>query len=114
MSNSNDSPTVRVVCRVRPENAKEKHLGKRCVNVKNNKIILTEGNNDHDFNFDDIFGPTEKNTQLDVFNGVGEPAIKALLSGYNSTILAYGQTSSGKTHTMQVFYLVIILIGSFN
>lgn len=25
-----------------------------------------------------------------------------MLSGYNGTIFAYGQTSSGKTHTMEV------------
>ena len=25
-----------------------------------------------------------------------------ILSGYNGTIFAYGQTSSGKTHTMEV------------
>lgn len=25
-----------------------------------------------------------------------------VLSGYNATIFAYGQTSSGKTHTMEV------------
>lgn len=28
--------------------------------------------------------------------------IADVLSGYNGTIFAYGQTSSGKTHTMEV------------
>ena len=27
-----------------------------------------------------------------------------VLNGYNGTIFAYGQTSSGKTHTMEVRY----------
>lgn len=27
-----------------------------------------------------------------------------VLNGYNGTIFAYGQTSSGKTHTMEVSY----------
>lgn len=27
-----------------------------------------------------------------------------VLGGYNGTIFAYGQTSSGKTHTMEVLY----------
>jgi len=27
-----------------------------------------------------------------------------VLSGYNGTIFAYGQTASGKTHTMEVWY----------
>ena len=28
-----------------------------------------------------------------------------VLEGYNGTIFAYGQTSSGKTHTMEVIHL---------
>lgn len=28
--------------------------------------------------------------------------VQDVLSGYNGTIFAYGQTSSGKTHTMEV------------
>jgi kinesin family protein 5 len=28
------------------------------------------------------------------------PVVDSVLNGYNGTILAYGQTSSGKTHTM--------------
>jgi kinesin family protein 5 len=29
------------------------------------------------------------------------PVLNNILDGFNGTILAYGQTSSGKTHTMQ-------------
>lgn len=29
------------------------------------------------------------------------PLVLDVLSGYNGTIFAYGQTSSGKTHTME-------------
>jgi kinesin family protein 5 len=29
------------------------------------------------------------------------PIIESVLEGFNGTVLAYGQTSSGKTHTMQ-------------
>lgn len=31
---------------------------------------------------------------------VGKPMVENVLSGYNSCIFAYGQTSSGKTYTM--------------
>lgn len=31
---------------------------------------------------------------------MGVPIVDASLEGYNSTIFAYGQTSSGKTHTL--------------
>lgn len=35
------------------------------------------------------------------YNAVaGRPAVEHCLAGFNSTIFAYGQTSSGKTHTM--------------
>ena len=30
-----------------------------------------------------------------------KPVIEGVLDGFNCTIFAYGQTSSGKTHTMQ-------------
>lgn len=33
-----------------------------------------------------------------------------VLAGYNGTIFAYGQTASGKTHTMEVSSLCAILI----
>ncbi|PNH06629.1 Kinesin-like protein KIN12B [Tetrabaena socialis] len=43
---------------------------------------------------------SEDASQQDVFEAVGKGAADNLLCGYNSTILAYGQTSSGKTHTI--------------
>ena len=36
-----------------------------------------------------------------VFDTVAKGLVRSVLSGYNSTIFAYGQTASGKTHTMQ-------------
>ena len=45
-----------------------------------------------------MFGPTATNKQLyDVFC---KDLISRVLEGYNGTIFAYGQTSSGKTYTM--------------
>ncbi|POM78533.1 Kinesin-like protein [Phytophthora palmivora] len=38
-------------------------------------------------------------TQEDVFAAV-QPNVQACLEGYNSTIFAYGQTGTGKTHTL--------------
>lgn len=35
-----------------------------------------------------------------LFEEVGKPVVKEAMRGINGTILAYGQTSSGKTHTM--------------
>ncbi|KAJ8598531.1 hypothetical protein CTAYLR_001327 [Chrysophaeum taylorii] len=47
--------------------------------------------------FDHVLGPTA--TQEAVYEHVADCATQ-VASGYNATILAYGQTSSGKTHTM--------------
>ena len=39
--------------------------------------------------------------QASVYNFLGVPTLDAAFEGYNGCIFAYGQTSSGKTHTMQ-------------
>ena len=49
------------------------------------------------YQFDQILSPDT--TQEDVFRSV-LPLITAALNGYNTTIAAYGQTGTGKTHTM--------------
>jgi len=35
-----------------------------------------------------------------VYDAAARPIIDSVLDGFNGTIFAYGQTSSGKTHTM--------------
>lgn len=52
-----------------------------------------------EFKFDHVFGPDT--TQKDVYKVAAKPIIDSVLEGFNGTILAYGQTSSGKTFTMQ-------------
>ncbi|XP_045885024.1 kinesin heavy chain isoform X2 [Micropterus dolomieu] len=49
--------------------------------------------------FDQVF-PTNA-TQEQVYNTCAKQIVKDVLAGYNGTIFAYGQTSSGKTHTME-------------
>ena len=38
---------------------------------------------------------------MKVFEDVGKGIVDDVLCGFNGTIIAYGQTSSGKTHTME-------------
>ena len=57
----------------------------------------TDGGN-HLFAFDHVFG--EDATQEFVYQRACEPMIKAVMEGYNGCILCYGQTNTGKTHTM--------------
>lgn len=51
------------------------------------------------FTFDKTFGEGTNNTQ--VYNGVAKGIVNSVVDGLNGTIFAYGQTSSGKTYTMQ-------------
>ncbi|CEP07253.1 hypothetical protein [Parasitella parasitica] len=50
------------------------------------------------FTFDHVFGTAS--TQEEIFTSLGDSLIRKFVEGYNITILAYGQTSSGKTYTM--------------
>ena len=42
-----------------------------------------------------------QSTQKEVYDCAAKPIIDSVIEGFNGTIFAYGQTSSGKTHTMQ-------------
>ncbi|KAI8989755.1 kinesin [Trametes punicea] len=50
------------------------------------------------FTFDQVHPPST--TQYEMFVSTAQPLISRFLEGFNCTILAYGQTSSGKTFTM--------------
>ena len=49
--------------------------------------------------FDQVLKPNV--TQDQVYAAAAKSIVKDVLCGYNGTIFAYGQTSSGKTHTME-------------
>ena len=46
-----------------------------------------------------MLGPSASNA--DVFARVAKDLVRSVVSGYNGTIFAYGQTAAGKTYTMQ-------------
>lgn len=52
----------------------------------------------HSYTLDRIFGADS--TTDEVYNDSVASLVKAAMEGYNSTVLAYGQTATGKTHTM--------------
>lgn len=39
--------------------------------------------------------------QIDVYKAVAKNSVEEVLSGFNCTIFAYGQTGTGKTFTME-------------
>ncbi|PQM38572.1 kinesin-like protein NACK1 isoform X1 [Prunus yedoensis var. nudiflora] len=96
---------ILVSVRLRPLNQKEKtrsDVSDWC--VKNNTLMYNNSHPDRPmspsaYSFDRVFGwecPTRK-----VYDeGAKEVALSAI-NGINSTIFAYGQTSSGKTYTMK-------------
>ncbi|CAM6086375.1 unnamed protein product [Calypogeia fissa] len=55
--------------------------------------------NGQNYSFDHVFGTDAKNG--DVYDGLAKGVIMSSLDGFNGTVFAYGQTSSGKTYTMK-------------
>lgn len=54
---------------------------------------------EHTFSFDWVY--CEDSTQEEVYENTAKGSVLSVLEGYNSTILAYGQTGTGKTYTME-------------
>lgn len=52
----------------------------------------------HSFTFDQVFGPDISQSQ--VYNQQCRPIIDSVFRGFNATILAYGQTGTGKSFTI--------------
>ena len=50
------------------------------------------------FTFDKTYDATS--TQRQLYDDVAHPIVHSVMCGYNGTVLAYGQTASGKTFTM--------------
>jgi len=69
-------------------------LGKRTGPLK----ISTPSSKFKRFEFDFLFGPDSTNEEI--FKDVVMDGVDHFLKGINATVMAYGQTSSGKTHTM--------------
>jgi hypothetical protein len=51
------------------------------------------------FTFDYIF--SQRDEQQRVYSTAARPAVTSVLQGYNASIIAYGQTGTGKTYTME-------------
>ncbi|KAL9906794.1 kinesin-like protein at 61F isoform 1-T2 [Glossina fuscipes fuscipes] len=94
---------IQVYVRLRPLNARERHIrSTEIIEVLSPKEIVArhsvESKLTKKFTFDRTFGPESK--QVEVYSAVVAPLIEEVLAGYNCTVFAYGQTGTGKTHTM--------------
>ncbi|KAG7472873.1 hypothetical protein MATL_G00113670 [Megalops atlanticus] len=88
---------IRVLCRFRPLNQAEILRGDKFLPKFQGDDTVSIGGKS--YVFDHVF-PTNT-TQEQVYNTAAKQIVTDVLGGYNGTIFAYGQTSSGKTHTME-------------
>ncbi|XP_018422284.1 PREDICTED: kinesin heavy chain isoform X2 [Nanorana parkeri] len=90
--------SIKVMCRFRPLNSSEIHRGDKFIPAfkGDDTIVIGQGK---PYVFDKVLPPNS--TQEQVYNACAKQIVKDVLDGYNGTIFAYGQTSSGKTHTME-------------
>jgi kinesin family member 11 len=69
--------------------------------VKGKNVELSMGPNaisNKTYHFDKVFSPAAD--QSIIFEDVVQPILNEMITGYNCTIFAYGQTGTGKTYTM--------------
>ena len=116
------SECVKVMVRCRPMNSKEVNRGKsftyqhplNClvfqsgcqsicdIDKPTNQVIVRQGEEggpvEKIFAYDAVYGV--ESTQRQVYDETAFPLVESVISGYNGTIFAYGQTGCGKTHTM--------------
>ncbi|GMH09473.1 hypothetical protein Nepgr_011314 [Nepenthes gracilis] len=95
---------VRVAVRLRPRNAEELVADADfadCVELQPElkRLKLRKNNWDSDtYEFDEVL--TEFASQKRVYEVVAKPVVESVLEGYNGTVMAYGQTGTGKTYTL--------------
>ncbi|CAN6290644.1 unnamed protein product [Urochloa humidicola] len=101
---SADSCRVRVAVRLRPKNSEDLSHGAdfdSCVELQpeSKRLKLKKNNwNCESYKFDEVF--SENASQKRVYEVVAKPVVESVLEGYNGTVMAYGQTGTGKTYTV--------------
>lgn len=107
MSKTKQSESLRVVVRCRPLSRREELSG--CENIldvdeKLGQITIRKPRAPPEepmkvFTFDSVYGIESK--QRDIYDDAVRPIVESVVQGFNGTIFAYGQSGTGKTHTMQ-------------
>jgi len=104
--NTKTTANVQVVLRCRPINERELKLNTPRVLMTNSlkKTVDIEQNvkgksQRKTYTFDQVYNGDS--LQEDVYNTTVKPIVDEVLDGFNCTVFAYGQTGTGKTHTME-------------
>ena len=93
---------------MRPLNEREEKTGGGCVQIVSHRSILVrdaglgasiESKPAMEFTFDSVF--SERTDQSSIFTTTCRELVGSVMEGYNATLFVYGQTSSGKTYTME-------------
>lgn len=98
-------PARSVSVRVRPLNKQEEQEA-FAWRIEGNSIVQLDSSTkdvdrakDTKYVLDHVFGP-DWTTEM-IYEVTTQKLIHKIVNGFNSTVFAYGQTSSGKTHTMR-------------
>lgn len=89
--------SIRVFCRVRPFLLSDRRRIHEPISIGLEKVVVKSVGIRKEYRYDKVFHQAA--TQEDVFVEV-EPILRSALDGHNVCILAYGQTGTGKTFTM--------------
>ncbi|OWM62996.1 hypothetical protein CDL15_Pgr020290 [Punica granatum] len=89
--------SIRVFCRVRPFLPTDRRKFHEPVTAELEKIAVKMPGGVKEFGFDRVFH--KEASQEDVYAEV-KPILRSALDGHNVCVLAYGQTGTGKTFTM--------------
>ncbi|GMH37875.1 hypothetical protein BSKO_05759 [Bryopsis sp. KO-2023] len=106
MTNKNQE-AVKVVVRCRPLNSQEIQDGRQRIvemDSSSGQVQVKNFKGDPDevarsFTFDQVYDWNAG--QKEIFDITVQPIVDAVMDGYNGTIFAYGQTGTGKSHTME-------------
>ncbi|XP_019435247.1 PREDICTED: kinesin-like protein KIN-12F isoform X2 [Lupinus angustifolius] len=93
-SESLHDPPVKVVVRISSENSNIREGDCEIKKVSSDTLCV----GDMQLTFDEVFDTNS--SQEDIFQSVGVPLVRNALAGYNTSLLSYGQSGSGKTYTM--------------
>ena len=96
------SEHINVFCRLRPavdEETEGQAESSVTFHDHGTCVYSSGGKRENLFEFSACFGP--QTAQSEVYENVAKPIVDSTIRGYNSTIIAYGPTGSGKTHTMR-------------
>ena len=106
-SDKEKGESVQVVVRCRPLNSEEQSNGNAdivTVDEASHRIIIRDpranaNGQPKEFTYDAVF--SQSSTQEEVYVRAVAQIVDFVLQGYNGTVFAYGQTGTGKTHTME-------------